>query len=65
VNDPTYKRDEIDKNPVWRLAFVLSEIMNDGAPLGWSKYIWVAECLLASFTVEPRATPTDAGERGT
>ena len=33
MNDPTYDRDEIRRNPVWELAFVLSEIQNDGAPL--------------------------------
>lgn len=50
--DPTYRREEIDANPVWQLAFVLSEIMNDGAPIGWSRYIFVAQCLLAHYTIE-------------
>jgi hypothetical protein len=35
--DPTYDRGEIDANPEWQLAFSLSEIMNDNAPLGWGK----------------------------
>ena len=65
--DPTYRREEIDRNPAWRLAFVLSEIMNDGAPIGWGKYILAAECLLASFDVRPRDTtsppPSESGER--
>jgi hypothetical protein len=49
--DPTYDREQIRANPIWDLAFVLSEIQNDAAPMGWSKYIWVAECLLAAFDI--------------
>lgn len=52
MNDPTYSTDAINANPVWQLAFSLSEIQNDAAPLGWSKYIWVAECLLANYEVK-------------
>jgi len=52
VNDPTYNREEIDKNPVWQLAFILSEIQNDAAPIGWSKYIWVAKCLLDAYDMK-------------
>lgn len=51
MSDPTYNSEEINANPVWQLAFTLSEIQNDNAPLGWSKYIWVAECLLATYEV--------------
>lgn len=50
--DPTYQKEQIDANPVWQLAFSLSEIQNDNAPLGWGKYIWIAECLLANFDVK-------------
>lgn len=50
-NDPTYNRKEIDANPVWQLAFSLSEIMNDDAPIGWSKYISTAECLLDNYKI--------------
>lgn len=56
LNDPTYDRTKISANPEWDLAFVLSEIMNDSAPLGWSKYIWVAQALRATFDIR-RATP--------
>ena len=42
----TYRRPTND--PAERLAHVLSEIMNDSAPLGWERYIYPAECLLAS-----------------
>lgn len=31
-----------------KLAFLLSEIMNDSAPLGWTRYRGYAACLLAS-----------------
>lgn len=47
--DPTYNKEEIAANPEWQLAFDLSEIENDGAPLGWSRYIWKAKCLLALY----------------
>jgi hypothetical protein len=57
--DPTYVRSEIDANPVWELAFVLSEIQNDGAPIGWGKYIGVARCLLDSYDIK-RKTPMTA-----
>lgn len=52
MSDPTYDRAEINKNPAWELAFSLSEIQNDGAPIGWSKYIGTAECLLSAFTIK-------------
>ncbi len=52
MNDPTYNREEIKKKPEWELAFVLSEIQNDTAPLGWGRYIFVAECLLAHYKIE-------------
>ena len=51
MNDPTYVEDIILANPVWALAFSLSEIQNDNAPIGWSKYIFVAECLLDNYTI--------------
>ena len=56
MNDPTYDRAQIAENPVWDLAFTLSEIQNDNAPIGWGKYIYVAECLLANFNMKRRAT---------
>lgn len=49
--DPTYVMEEICTDPVWQLAFSLSEIQNDNAPIGWSKYIYVAECLLANYDI--------------
>jgi hypothetical protein len=48
---PNYDQTEIESNPTWHLAWVLSELLNDNAPIGWQKYIWVAECLLATFDI--------------
>ena len=56
--DPTYEREAIEKNPVWQLAFSLSEIQNDNAPIGWSKYIWIAECLLANYDFRRKGNPS-------
>lgn len=46
ANDPTYDRAAIDADPAWRLAFILSELLNDNAPIGWGRYILAAETLL-------------------
>lgn len=54
--DPTYNQQEIDANPVWQLAFFLSEIQNDNAPLGWSIYIFVAKRLLENFEIKRKAS---------
>lgn len=51
MRDPTYVQDVIDADPVMELAFTLSEIENDTAPLGWSKYIPTARCLLDNYTI--------------
>ncbi len=53
-NDPTYDKREIEANPEWHVAWVLSEIQNDNAPLGWSKYRGTARCLLAYFDMEAK-----------
>ncbi len=52
--DPTYQREEIRKKPAWNLAFVISEVLNDSAPIGWAAYIPVAECLLAHFEIKEK-----------
>lgn len=49
--DPTYDRQAIRDNPEWDLAFVISEIENDNAPIGWSRYIGTAKCLLAHYDI--------------
>ncbi len=46
LNDPTYDKKEINANPVWKMAFIMSECLNDGAPMGWGKYIWVAVAVI-------------------
>lgn len=43
MNNETYDRSIISRNPVWATAFIISECINELAPLGWSKYIWIAE----------------------
>ena len=44
--DPTYNKELIDVNPIWKLAFLISEIENDNAPIGWRNYIFLAENLI-------------------
>ncbi len=46
MTDPTYSKTEINANKVWKTAFIISECLNDAAPIGWSKYIWVAEAII-------------------
>jgi len=62
TNDPTYVREDIDANPEWQLAFSLSEIQNDNAPLGWGRYIWVAQCLLANYDIKRKSGAPPASE---
>lgn len=52
MTDPTYDEEQIQRNQVWQLAFSLSEIQNMMAPIGWGKYIWIAECLLANYDIK-------------
>lgn len=58
--DPTYQREQIAANPEWDLAFVLSEIQNDEAPIGWSRYISTAKCLLAAFDIGRKGEPRES-----
>lgn len=46
MQDPTYNRKEIDNNSITKLAFILSELHNDNAPIGWSSYIVIARWLI-------------------
>jgi hypothetical protein len=50
--DPTYDTKAINANPLWELAFSLSEIQNDLAPIGWSRYISIAQCLLSIYDIK-------------
>lgn len=65
MSDPTYSKAEIESNPIWHLAFVLSEIRNDSAPIGWGSYIPTAECLLDAFDITPKKKPNQpAAKKG-
>jgi len=48
-NDPTYVKKDIEADPVWKLAHWMSEIDNDMAPIGWSRYIPLASSILQKF----------------
>lgn len=52
LGDPTYDKQKINANPTWQLAFSLSEIDNDRAPLGWARYITTARCLLDNYDIK-------------
>jgi len=52
MQDPTYNKHDIDKNPIWQLAFSMSEIENHNAPIGWGKYINLASGILANYTIK-------------
>lgn len=52
--DPTYIKSEIEANPDWKLAFLLSEFDNDNAPIGWSRYINMAKLLRIHFELIPK-----------
>jgi hypothetical protein len=53
-NDPTYVKAEIDANPEWKLAWRLSEVDNDNAPIGWGRYRILARWLLQTFEMKER-----------
>ena len=55
--DFTYNTEEISNNPVWQLAFSISETLNDEAPIGWSKYIGVATVLLSNYDIKRKKLP--------
>lgn len=44
--DPTYNKNEIEANPIWSLAFKLSEQDNDNASIGWNNYIMEAKKII-------------------
>ena len=54
MNDPTYDKEVIDANPVWELAFMISEMTNDNAPIGWSDNIMLAGMLIDKYTITLR-----------
>jgi hypothetical protein len=58
--DPTYVQAEIDRNPVWALAFRLSEVDNDRAPLGWFQYLGLASWLLSTFDLKEKSSEPES-----
>lgn len=52
MHDPTYDTEIIEANPIYELAFTISEIENDQAPIGWSRYIVLARLLLQIYEIE-------------
>jgi hypothetical protein len=34
---------QLARNGIWHIAFILSEMVNDNAPLGWERYIPLAK----------------------
>lgn len=51
MKDPTYDMERIKANPAWDLAFTLSELRNDNAPIGWGAFIPDAESLLRIYDI--------------
>jgi len=45
MKDPTYIIEEIEQNPIYLMAWIMSEWFNDNAPIGWSNYIPTAESI--------------------
>lgn len=43
TTDPTYDKEQIRLNGTWGIAFIISEMVNDSAPIGWGKYIPLAK----------------------
>ena len=63
-NDPTYVQAEIQANPVWTLAFRMSEFDNDNAPLGWGDYRPLAQWLINNFDMTERLPSPPSQEPG-
>ena len=54
MEDPTYELPRIKRDPRWHLAYILSEHLNDNAPIGWSKYLPLADELHREFFIKPK-----------
>jgi hypothetical protein len=59
MTDPTYDPDEIESNPVWQLAFSMSELDNDVAPIGWITYAPLARGILDNYHVTKKEDDLD------
>jgi hypothetical protein len=51
---PVYAAAEKGKNPVEDLAWLMSELHNDNAPIGWRGYIPLAAALMERFEMKER-----------
>ncbi len=54
MRDPTYDAKEIDANHEWKLAWMIAQIIDDNAPIGWSKHCPLAKGLLANYDIKPK-----------
>lgn len=59
MDDPTYVKAEIEANPLWNLAWQLSEVDNDMAPIGWGRYINMAQWILNAFDIRKKSILED------
>ena len=46
------EKEIIEKDPVLQLAWDLSQIIDDGAPIGWWKHKTTAACLLNGYEMK-------------
>src|SRR5882672_192097 len=51
MEDFTYVKEQIESKREWALAFKLSEVHNDNAPLGWTNYIELATWLFSHYNM--------------
>lgn len=49
-------KEDLMFNGTWHIAYILSEMVNDQAPIGWSTYIPLAE-----RTIEEARSNTEKG----
>ena len=63
MNDPTYVKAEIDANPQWKLAWSLSEVDNDSAPIGWFRYIHMSNWLLDKYEMTEKASSQEKPDK--
>ena len=52
MSDPTYDRKAINRKTTWKIAYLISEMTNDDAPVGWGRFIPVAEVIVAMIERE-------------
>lgn len=55
--DPTFNLEVINADPDMELAFCMSELENDNAPIGWSKYLPLAKMLRSHYNISRKEKP--------